>query len=90
MLEQVERFAIGDYVVYNPNMPNLKPPHERLRDIAKVISFEGDYARVQFLRSGYISNILMTSFPENMPIPIYIEYSLTKLSANFDMSKIDE
>ena len=90
MLEQVAQFTVDDIVIYNPNMPNLKQPHERLTHIVKVIGFEGDYAKVQFLRSGYITNILMTPVPENMPIPIYREYALTKLPVNFDMSKIDE
>jgi hypothetical protein len=90
MLEQVAQFTVGDIVIYNPNVPNLKPPHRRLCDIVKVIGFEGDYAKVQFLRSGFISNILITACPENMPIPIYREYALTNLPANFDISKIDE
>jgi hypothetical protein len=91
MLEQVAQFVVDDIVIYNPNMPNLKPPHERLRDIVKVIGFEGDYAKVQFLRSGYITNILTTPLQLNdWPIHIYREYALTKLPANFDISKIDE
>ncbi len=90
MLEQVAGFVLGEIVIYNPNMPNLKLPHERLDDIAKVIDLEGNYAKVQFLRSGYISNILITECPENWYFPYYRKYALTKLPANFDMSKIDE
>ena len=58
MLEQVENFVIGDTVIYNPNMPNLAPPEQRLYDIAKVIAFEGDYVNIQFKRSGFITKIL--------------------------------
>ncbi len=90
MLEQVAGFVLGEIVIYNPNMPNLKLPHERLDDIAKVIDLEGNYAKVQFLRSGFISNILITECPENWYFPYYRKYALTKLPANFDMSKIDE
>ena len=90
MLEQVAQFAVDDIVIYNPNLPNLKPFKERLDDIAKVIDLEGNYAKVQFLRSGFISNILITECPENWYFPYYRKYALTKLPANFDMSKIDE
>jgi hypothetical protein len=91
MLEQVAQFVVGDTVIYNPNMPNLKLPHERLGDIAKVIGFEGDYAKVQFLRSGYIGHILITPLRSNYwPFEIYREYALTKIADNIDINKIDE
>jgi hypothetical protein len=91
MLEQVAQFAVGDTVIYNPNLPNLKLFYERLHDIAKVISFEGDYAKVQYLRSGYIGHILITPLsPNRYPFTIHREYALTKLPDNIDIDKIDE
>lgn len=91
MLEQVVNFVIGDTVIYNPNMPNLKPFYERLYDIAKVIGFEGDYVKIQFRNSGFISIIdTMPLYPNDVPFPVYTTYALTKLNQEFDIDKIDE
>ena len=91
MLEQVAQFAVGDTVIYNPNLPNLKPFHDRLCDIAKVISFEGDYAKVQFKRSGFIGHILITPLSPNCyPFTIHHEHALTQIPDNLDIDKIDE
>ena len=80
MLQQETQFAIGDKVIYNPNMPNLKPFYDRLDDIATVIGFEGDYVKIQFKNSGFITNIIAKPlYPNDVQIPVYTMYALTKI-----------
>ena len=79
MLEQETQFVIGDRVIYNPNMPNLRPFKERLDDIATVIGFEGNYVKIQFRNSGFISIIdTMPLYPNDVPFPVYTTYASGK------------
>ena len=41
-------FAVGDKVVYNPNVPDLLPPQFRLRDHARIIKMDSDYLYLLF------------------------------------------
>ncbi len=44
----VADFAVGDWVLYNPNMPDLPPATERLRDIGVVQSVDEHYVHILF------------------------------------------
>ncbi len=42
-------FITGDWVVYNPNMPDLKPIRERVYDIGRIIAADDAYYTIQFV-----------------------------------------
>jgi hypothetical protein len=44
----VADFAVGDWVLYNPNMEGLPPASERLRDIGVVQSVDEHYVHILF------------------------------------------
>jgi hypothetical protein len=46
-------FAVGDKVVYNPYLPNLKLPKFRPWDHARIIKIDGDYLSLEFYNFGY-------------------------------------
>jgi hypothetical protein len=44
----VADFAVGDWVLYNPNIPDLPSASERLRDIGVVQSVDEHYVHILF------------------------------------------
>lgn len=50
-LNKTMDFAVGDKVVYNPNVPNLQPPQFRRRDHARIIKMDSHYLYLLFYNS---------------------------------------
>ena len=44
----VTDFAVGDWVLYSPNIPDLPPANERLRDIGVVQTVDENYVHILF------------------------------------------
>jgi hypothetical protein len=55
-------FAVGDKVVYNPNVPDLQPPKFRPREHAKIIKIDSHYLYLLFYNAdNHRSKILKES-----------------------------
>ncbi len=57
IIENIPQFNIGEYVIYNSNIPDLEPPHKRLRDIAIVTGFNSDYVEIKYILTSFSSEI---------------------------------
>jgi hypothetical protein len=67
----MDSFNIGDKIVYNPNIPDLKPPKHRPNDCGKVI---GKFEPYIIIKLGYRSTLkvlpnCITHFDPNQPGP---------------------
>ena len=49
ILDNRAPFVIGDWVVYNPDSPNLLPIRERRNDIGRIVDIRGKYYIVDFV-----------------------------------------
>jgi hypothetical protein len=68
----MDSFNIGDKIVYNPNIPDLKPPKHRPNDCGKVI---GKFERYIIIKLSYRSTLkvlpnCITHFDPNYPEPV--------------------
>ena len=54
----MDKFEIGDVVVYNPNIPNLAPNTKRYRDIGVITDIDDNYLHITFEESGNTHRIL--------------------------------
>jgi hypothetical protein len=53
----MNKFEIGNRVVYNPSIPNLKPNTERPRDVGVITDIDNKYLHITFDRSGNTHHI---------------------------------
>ena len=75
-------FAVGDYVVYNPNLSNLAPAAERLRHQGRILHVDENYALVYFPAAAYIARILFMGISE-LPYDITLPLEITPFSQVF-------
>ena len=71
----MKSYKIGDKVIYNPTVINLKPPNQRPGDCGVVIGIDNEYVIVELNHSGLLKvlNRSISHFPD-VKLPIINEY----------------